>query len=163
MNYKFAMGMSMKGICKGLLTGLLLSSISAFGFAAVDDPLVGKWKTIDDRTGYSRADVEIRKKADGTYEGIIVETRNIPGSEKMGICSHCPGALKNKPFIGLPFIWDFKATRNPDEFIDGKVLDPISGKVYKGKAKLNATGKRLTLRGYIGVSVIGRSVTWVKY
>jgi len=43
------------------------------------------------------------------------------------------------------------------------VLDPISGKVYKGKARLSANGKRLTLRGYVGVSVIGRSVTWVKY
>ena len=49
------------------------------------------------------------------------------------------------------------------EYHDGKVLDPISGKVYKGKARLSANGKRLTLRGYVGVSVIGRSVTWVKY
>ncbi|CAM4166615.1 DUF2147 domain-containing protein [Acinetobacter pragensis] len=154
----------MKGISKGLLAGLLLSSISVFSAAAVNDPLVGKWKTIDDRTGYSRADVEIRKKSDGTYEGIIVETRNIPGSEKQIICSHCPGALKDKPFLGLPFIWGFQASAsNPNEFVNGKVLDPIGGKIYKGKAKLNATGKRLTLRGYIGVSVIGRSVTWVKY
>ena len=153
----------MKSILKNICAALMLSSISICSFAANEDLLVGKWKTIDDQTGYSRADVEIRKKADGTYEGIIVETRSIPGSEKLGICSHCPGALKNKPFLGLPFIWDFKATDNPREFVNGKVLDPISGKVYKGKAKLNATGKRLTLRGYIGVSVIGRSVTWVKY
>ncbi|RKG31294.1 DUF2147 domain-containing protein [Acinetobacter tianfuensis] len=149
---------------KGLLTGLVLSLITSFGFAAESDPLVGKWKTIDDRTGYSRADVEIKKKPDGTYEGIIVETRNIPGTEKMGICSNCPGHLKGKPFIGLPFIWGFKEDKaNPLLYIDGKVLDPIGGRVYRGKARLNASGKRLTLRGYIGVSVIGRSVTWVKY
>jgi uncharacterized protein (DUF2147 family) len=152
-----------KSILKNICAALMLSSISICSFAANEDLLVGKWKTIDDQTGYSRADVEIRKKADGTYEGIIVETRSIPGSDKLGICTHCPGALKNKPFLGLPFIWDFKGTDNPREFVNGKVLDPISGKVYKGKAKLNATGKRLTLRGYIGVSVIGRSVTWVKY
>lgn len=153
----------MKSLYKGILTGLVLSSLATWSFASNEDPLIGKWKTIDDQTGYSRADVEIRKKMDGTYEGIIVETRNIPGSDKLGICSHCPGALKNKPFLGLPFIWGFKATDKPNEFVDGRVLDPISGKVYKGKAKLNATGKRLNLRGYIGVSVIGRSVTWVKY
>lgn len=153
----------MKSILKNVFAALLLSSISICSFAANEDLLVGKWKTIDDQTGYSRADVEIRKKADGTYEGIIVETRSIPGSDKLGVCTHCPGALKNKPFLGLPFVWDFKATSNPREFVNGKVLDPISGKVYKGKAKINATGKRLTLRGYIGVSVIGRSVTWVKY
>lgn len=56
-----------------------------------------------------------------------------------------------------------RQTQKPREFHDGKVLDPISGKVYKGKARLSANGKRLTLRGYVGVSVIGRSVTWIKY
>lgn len=149
---------------KGILAGLVLSLITSLSFATNTDPLVGKWKTIDDRTGYSRADVEIKKKADGTYEGIIVETRNIPGADKMGICSNCPGQLKGKPFVGLPFIWGFKEDKsNPLSFVDGKVLDPIGGKVYRGKARLNASGKRLTLRGYIGVSVIGRSVTWIKY
>ncbi|QXW25739.1 DUF2147 domain-containing protein [Acinetobacter bouvetii] len=154
----------MQGLYKSLLTGLFLSSVSMFSMAATHDPLIGKWKTIDDRSGYSRADVEIRKKPDGTYEGVIVETRSLPGAEKAVYCSNCPGALKGKPFIGLPFVWGFKASEsNPNEFVDGKVLDPIGGKIYKGKAKLNATGKRLTLRGYIGISVIGRSVTWVKY
>ncbi|UIZ57934.1 DUF2147 domain-containing protein [Acinetobacter sp. SCLZS86] len=153
----------MKKNYKGIFTGLILATLSSLSFAE-SDPLIGKWKTIDDRTGYSRADVEIRKKADGTYEGIIVETRNVPGAEKMVICSNCPGKLKNTPFIGLPFIWGFKHdAKNPREFIQGHVLDPIGGKVYKGKARLNANGKRLTLRGYLGVSVIGRSVAWEKY
>ena len=153
----------MKKNYKGILAGLMLAALSGLSFAQ-SDPLIGKWKTIDDRTGYSRADVEIRKKPDGTYEGIIVETRNVPGAEKMVTCTKCPGTLKNKPFLGLPFIWGFKQDpKNPREFIQGHVLDPIGGKVYKGKARLNANGKRLTLRGYVGVSVIGRSVTWVKY
>ena len=152
----------MKIALQGLTTAAMLAAAS-FSFANTD-PLVGKWKTIDDKSGYSRADVHISKKPDGTYEGIIVETRNVPGSEKMGICRNCPGELKNRPFIGLPFIWGFKADpNNPREFIQGSVLDPVSGKIYKGKARLNNTGKRLTLRGYVGVSVIGRSVTWVKY
>ncbi|MGE8654519.1 MAG: DUF2147 domain-containing protein [Acinetobacter gandensis] len=138
--------------------------MSALSISAENDPLVGKWKTVDDRTGYSRADVEIRKKADGTYEGVIVTTRNVPGTDKMVICSNCPGELKNKPFIGLPFIWDFKQDpKNPREYQNGKVLDPIGGKIYKGKARLSTTGRHLTLRGYVGVSVIGRSVTWIKY
>ena len=143
--------------------GFLLSSTANLCFANID-PLVGKWKTIDDQSGYSRADVEIKKKPDGTYEGIIVETRNLPGAEKLGTCGNCPGQLKNRPFVGLPFIWDFKNDpKNEREYIHGKVLDPIGGKIYKGKARLSANGKRLTLRGYVGVSVIGRSVTWVKY
>ncbi|WP_180115928.1 DUF2147 domain-containing protein [Acinetobacter sp. YH12140] len=154
----------MKKIYQQLFAGILLSTLSGLSIAAETDLLVGKWKTVDDRTGYSRADVEIRKKADGSYEGIIVTTRNVPGTEKMGVCSNCPGELKNKPFIGLPFIWDFKQDpKNPREFQNGKVLDPIGGKIYKGKARLSASGKHLTIRGYVGVSVIGRSVTWIKY
>jgi len=154
----------MNKIYKQFLAGFVFSALSALSIAAENDPLVGKWKTVDDRTGYSRADVEIRKKADGTYEGVIVTTRNVPGTDKMVICSNCPGELKNKPFIGLPFIWDFKQDpKNPREYQNGKVLDPIGGKIYKGKARLSTTGRHLTLRGYVGVSVIGRSVTWIKY
>ena len=150
-------------VYKSIFTALVFSVISSLSYAN-DDPLVGKWKTIDDRTGYSRADVEIKKKPDGTYEGIIVETRNIPGTDKMVICSNCPGQLKDKPFLGLPFIWGFKNDPdNPLAYVQGKVLDPIGGKIYKGKARLNASGKRLTIRGYVGVSIIGRSVTWIKY
>lgn len=153
----------MKSTNKGLFAGMLLACWTTAAVAN-PDPLIGKWKTIDDRTGYSRADVEIRKKANGTYEGIIIETRNIPGAEKAVICSNCPGNLKNKPFIGLPFIWDFKQhPSNNNEFINGKVLDPIGGKIYSGKARLSSNGKRLSLRGYVGVSMIGRSVTWIKY
>ena len=47
--------------------------------------------------------------------------------------------------------------------LDGNFFDLISGKIYKTKAKLNATRKHLTLGGYVDVSVIGCSVTWLKY
>lgn len=153
----------MKQLVRALYMGISLATVSVCSLANVD-PLIGIWKTVDDQSGYSRADVEIRKKPDGTYEGIIVETRSLPGAEKQVICHNCPGKLKGKPFIGLPFIWNFKQNPNkPNEYIDGQVLDPIGGKIYKGKARLNANGKRLTLRGYVGVSVIGRSVTWIKH
>ena len=49
--------------------------------------------------------------------------------------------------------------QHPNEYRNGTVLDPLSGNVYKGKAKLSANGKRLTMRGYIGVSALGRSTT----
>jgi uncharacterized protein (DUF2147 family) len=155
----------MKNLYQGIFTSIVFATLSSFSFAeSINDPLVGKWKTVDDRTGYSRADVEISKKPDGTYEGIIVATRSVPGTEKMLLCTNCPGNLKGKPFLGLPFIWGFKQNPdNPREFNHGRVLDPIGGKIYQGKARISASGKHLNLRGYVGVSVIGRSVTWIKY
>ncbi len=47
---------------RGIFAGLILATLSSLVLLKVI-LLVGKWKTIDDRTGYSRADVEIRKKA----------------------------------------------------------------------------------------------------
>lgn len=79
---------------------------------------------------------------------LLCQSLESPGAEKQVICHNCPGKLKGKQFIGLPFIWDTTKSRNkPNEYIDGQVLDPIGGKIYKGKARLNANGKRLTLRG----------------
>lgn len=72
----------MKKNYKGIFAGLILATLSSLSFAE-SDPLIGKWKTIDDRTGYSRADVEIRKKADGTYE-VIVENPQCSWHRKNG-------------------------------------------------------------------------------
>ncbi len=151
-------------IIRNIIMASLLTSLSTWALAETEDLIIGKWKTIDDRTGYSRADVVVKKNSDGTYTGTIVETRTVPGRPKMETCTKCPGHLKNKPYIGLPFIYGFKQNPdNPYEYMDGKILDPIGGKIYKGKARIATNGKHMTLRGYVGVSVIGRSVTWIKY
>ena len=42
------------------------------------------------------------------------------------------------------------------------MIDSLSGKTYKGKARISEDGKRLTLRGYIGVSLLGRSLVWIR-
>lgn len=47
-------------------------------------------------------------------------------------------------------------------YANGKIIDPLSGHIYSMKAKLSANGKRLTLRGYVGVSALGRSQTWIR-
>ena len=49
-----------------------------------------------------------------------------------------------------------------NKYNDGKILDPLSGKIYNLKAKQTPNGKRLLLRGYIGISAIGRTQTWIR-
>ena len=44
----------------------------------------------------------------------------------------------------------------------GRIIDPLSGKIYDAKMKLNASDKRLTMRAYVGVSALGRSQTWIR-
>jgi aldehyde dehydrogenase len=63
----------------------VLSSLCAFSSFAATDPLVGKWKTIDDKTGYSLSDVMIEKDKNNSYKAVIVSTREIPGAVKIEI------------------------------------------------------------------------------
>jgi uncharacterized protein (DUF2147 family) len=42
----------------------------------------------------------------------------------------------------------------------GEILDPKNGKIYRAKMSLSEDGKSLNVRGFIGVSLIGRTQTW---
>lgn len=75
----------------------------------------------------------------------------------------CPEPFKDKPILGLEIAWNIKENPNkPNEFIDGRILEPKTGNIYKGKATLEANGKRVRMRGYIGVSLLGRSQVWIR-
>ena len=125
--------------------------------------IAGKWKTIDDKSGFSRADVLITKNENGTYSGKILIIRPTPGKPTTGVCTECKGDLKNKSLVGLQIINNFIPNpKKEDEYINGKVFDPLSGNSYKGKIKLINGGNRINLRGYIGTSLIGRSQIWIR-
>jgi uncharacterized protein (DUF2147 family) len=54
------------------------------------------------------------------------------------------------------------AMKDGDEYVGGEILDPDNGKVYRSKVRLIDDGKKLSVRGYIGVPALGRSQTWVR-
>ena len=150
-----------KGIqmMKSMKLGLLLASAVITSSAFAND-IVGTWLQIDDKTGSSKAVIEIRQESNGTYVGKIVKVTPRPGYTPRETCMNCPAPYTNKPILGLDVLTGLKADGN-NNFVGAKVIDPLSGKIYSGKAKLNPTGKRLTLRGYVGVSALGRSQTWI--
>lgn len=140
---------------------LCLGFASALNVHAAD--LAGKWKTIDDKTGYARTEVLITKLKDGTYSGKIVKVHAIPNREAITTCGKCKGQLKNAPLVGLPILSGFKLNAGKNnQYIDGKVIDPLSGNTYQGKGQLNARGNVLTLRGYVGTTLLGRTVSWIR-
>ncbi|MGE8654518.1 MAG: DUF2147 domain-containing protein [Acinetobacter gandensis] len=141
----------------GLCTTLSLSTFAA------GDPLVGTWKTIDDRTGYSLSDVVIRKDKDNHYSATIINTRNIPGATHYDICSKCSGPQKNQPLIGLTTMTGLTADPSQENsFVGGVILDPKSGQHYHARARLMSNGKHLVIHGRLEGSSLGRNVTWVK-
>ena len=140
--------------------GISLAVLSTGGFAATPE---GYWKSIDDRTGEQLSIVEIRKGNDGRYHGKIVY--RYPNSHGIALtnCTKCPAPYTNKPILGLEILSGFREDPNKaDAYIDGRVLEPTSGRIYKGKAVVSGEGKRLRMRGYMGVSALGRTVVWLR-
>ncbi len=68
--------------------------------------------------------------------------------------------LKSNPLIGLVnlknFVFDGK-----DEWSGGTIYDPKNGKTYKCYIQFD-TPSRLKIRGYVGVSLLGRNTFWTK-
>ena len=151
--------MQKKSIRKGIL-GLVLSLASVTAFSAT---IEGFWHSIDDRTGEKLSIVEIRKGADGTFRGKILYRYPVPGGVALTHCTKCPPPYTNQPILGLEIVSGIKQDeKNPNLYVDGRVLEPKSGKIYKGKANLSADGKRLRLRGYVGLSALGRTQVWIR-
>ena len=124
--------------------------------AAESSPL-GLWKTIDDKTHQTRGVIRLFEK-DGAIFGKI-EASYDP-KEAGEICEKCDGDRKNKPIIGLLVMRDMK--KRGSEYAGGDILDPESGWIYKCKMSLADGGKKLIVRGFLGLSMLGRSQTWLR-
>lgn len=139
-----------KALCGFVFAVCYLPAVMAAGSPA------GTWTTIDDKTGAKRAVVSISVSG-GTLSGTIVKV--FPQAGDTGICSKCSGAFKDKKIQGLTFVWGLKDQGN-GVWGGGSILDPKTGKVYK--AKITLEGNKLLVRGYVGVSLLGRTQTWVR-
>jgi uncharacterized protein (DUF2147 family) len=66
--------------------------------------------------------------------------------------------LKNRELLGIELLTGFSFIG--DSYADGKIYDPESGKTYD--CKMSLTDKILKVRGYIGVSLFGRTEIFEK-
>lgn len=119
------------------------------------DPLNGTvWKTIDENTNKAKALVKFTEQKNGTLSASIQQVLT-PGEENA--CSKCEGQYKNRSLKGLTIVHGLKPA-GANSYEGGSILDPNSGKTYKLKAQLN--GNNLQMRGFIGMSLLGRTQTW---
>ena len=141
---------------------LTVFSASLFtGSMAFAQELSGLWQQIDDKTGSPKALIEMKTQADGSYTGTITKVTPRPDYTPREKCVKCPSPYTDKPILGLDVIKGLKPTTK-NNYAHGRVLDPLTGKIYDLKGRISANGKRLTLRGYIGISAIGRTQTWIR-
>jgi uncharacterized protein (DUF2147 family) len=143
---------------KQFISALFFSVLSSLAFA---EDITGLWQTIDDKTGAPKGQVEIRKEANGTFVGKVIKITPRTGYTPKEICVDCPAPYTNKPILGMDVLTGLKQGQGSN-YVNGRILDPNTGKIYSMKAKLSANGKRLHLRGYVGVSVLGRNQIWIR-
>ncbi len=118
--------------------------------------VIGKWKSIDDKTGEAKAIVEIYENSGKVY-GKIVEILEVDKKDKK--CVKCTGSDKDKPILGLVVVKGL--TKDGNTYEGGKIVDPKTGDLYKCILKL-LTKDKLEVRGYIGISILGRSQIWTR-
>ena len=134
---------------------LILSILSIFTYAQSADDIIGKWMSSS-----GEAHIQIYKKGN-IYSGKIVWLKN-PKHEngKPKLDENNPNtSLKSRPILGLEIVKDLKF--NNEFWENGTIYDPQSGKNYNSKITLKGSNQ-LSLRGYIGLSLIGRSEIWTK-
>jgi uncharacterized protein (DUF2147 family) len=137
-----------------------LFALGAFSQDTTSSP-IGLWKTIDDHSGKPRSLMRITE-SNGEFRGKIEKLLRDPGEDQNPTCSKCEGPLKDLPILGLTLMTGMKHGGNSNEYVDGRLFDPDSGNTYKGKMTLIDNGKKLNVRGYIGIPLLGRSQTWLR-
>ncbi len=134
------------------------------GTVKAENEVIGIWKTVSDESpdkGKAKSHVEIFAK-DSVYFGKVAKLLLKPQDT---LCDKCKGDLKDKPVVGMIILQEMKKTGNIDtqlgeEYAGGTIMDPDNGKTYK--CKLWVKGDVLTVRGFIGFSLLGRSQQWYR-
>jgi uncharacterized protein (DUF2147 family) len=123
---------------------------------AQKDRLEGLWYNAE-----KTAKIDIYKGTDGKFWGKIVWLKEPEKNGKPKTDENNPKeAQRNAPLIGLAILRHFEKD-GESGYKSGEVYDPKNGKLYSCKITYN-NNNTLTVRGYVGISMLGRSTTWEK-
>ena len=152
---------------KLLFSVAVLTSLAAPVSAQIPAPSApqtpaGLWQAVDDDTKQPTGWFLITDR-DGVYSGIIAKMFLKPGEDPNAVCSQCKDDRLNHTWLGLEIIRGMKQDPDkPEKYEDGTILDPRDGKVYKANMTVTPDGQTLVVRGYIGISLLGKNQYWTR-
>jgi uncharacterized protein (DUF2147 family) len=133
---------------------LVLSAVLGLNVIALaqTDPIEGIWLNEE-----KDAKIQIYKGRDGLFYGKIIWLKEPTENGAAKLDKKNPKeAGRKQPILGLIILKKFE--KDGSTYDDGTVYDPQNGKTYD--ATINYKGKTLALRGYVGISLFGRTATW---
>ena len=138
---------------------LLALLIAILAFAPKDNPnaIVGVWLN-----GSKKGHVQIYEK-DGRFYGKLIwlSVPNDPetGKPKLDV-KNGDESRRSRPLMNLPLMYNLQF-KSGNVWDDGKIYNPEDGKEYNVKMTLKDPNT-LDVRGYLGVSILGKTQTWVR-
>ena len=147
-------------IVAGLVLTCALLSVLAATPSKKYSTIVGYWQSIDDKTHLPSGVMYIWEK-NHKYFAKVAKVYPIGDNHVNDVCKKCSGADHNKPIAGLTVMRNM-LRKSQNFYSGGKIMDPKTAKVYRCRMTLLNSGLRLEVRGYIGISLFGRSQVWLR-
>ncbi len=141
-------------------TLIAIALVAAVGSVSAQGTPVGVWKTIDDKTKTEKAQIRITE-AGGVYSAKI-EKLLAADAKPDSVCDKCSDDRKDKPIVGMEIMRGVKRSDSDNTWDGGTILDAAEGKVYKVRLQTADGGKKLEVRGYVGMPMMGRTQTWIR-
>jgi uncharacterized protein (DUF2147 family) len=128
------------------------------------DKIVGYYLTYDDETGAEKSQVQIFKGTNGKYYGNIVWLKEPLKNGKPKVDDKNPEPkLQSRAIMGLQILKDFTFNSGDQEWSNGTIYNPSSGKTYSCYMNFESATK-IKIRGFIGASWmgLGKTAYWTK-
>ncbi|HTZ02402.1 MAG TPA: DUF2147 domain-containing protein [Xanthobacteraceae bacterium] len=141
--------------------GTSADPMTAPGAAPAGATPAGLWQATDSDTKQPTGWFLITDH-DGVYDGIIAKMFLKPGEDPNVVCDQCKDDRHDQRWLGLEIIRGMKREDDTSKYSGGSILDPRDGKIYHAIMKLSPDGQTLTVRGYIGIELLGENQYWTR-
>ena len=136
----------------------LIVALLGLASAAQASSPVGRWHTIDDKTGEVKSLVTIEDKS-GVLSGRVTHLLR-KGADPAARCDKCSDDRKSQTILGMEIIRGVKKASGDEHWDGGEILDPEEGKLYRVRLTPLEGGAKLQVRGFLGP--FWRNQVWVK-